>query len=122
MKTFHEWLVEQRQCEGLWLNDKNAVVGLSKLNPLPRDSAVNKSLSKQPARAATPTVKPAQPATLQPFKAKAVGKAVDQRMGERESSFSCFPFFQPHLFTHRICKVTFCLCCRLRLLHTGKTS
>lgn len=61
--------------EGLWMNDKNAVIGLSKLNPLPKDSAVNKSLSRKPAKAATPTVKPAQPAKLQPFKAKAVGKA-----------------------------------------------
>ncbi|MEZ6056501.1 MAG: hypothetical protein R3C01_07330 [Planctomycetaceae bacterium] len=50
MKTFHEWLPErqQRQCERVWLNDKNAVIGLSKMNPLPRDSAVNKSLSKKP--------------------------------------------------------------------------
>ena len=48
MKTFHEWLREQRQCEGLWLNDKHAVIGLSKMKPLPRDSAVNKSLSKKP--------------------------------------------------------------------------
>ncbi|MCA8982946.1 MAG: hypothetical protein KDA76_04230 [Planctomycetaceae bacterium] len=50
MKTSHEWLAERQrqQCEGLWLNDKNAVNGLSKLNPLPKDSAVNKSLSKKP--------------------------------------------------------------------------
>lgn len=72
MKTFHQWLAERgrRQCEGLWLNDKIAVIGLSKLNPLPRDSAVNKSLSKKP-KPATPSVKafkPAQPAKLQPFK------------------------------------------------------
>jgi hypothetical protein len=32
----------------LWLNDKNAVIGLSRLNPLPKDSAVNKSLAKKP--------------------------------------------------------------------------
>jgi hypothetical protein len=79
MKTFHDSLAdrERRQCEALWLNDKNAVVGLSKLNPLPRDSAVNKSLSKKPKppKPATPTVqpfKPAPPAMLQPFKAKIV--------------------------------------------------
>ena len=63
--------------EGLWMNDKNAVIGLSKLNPLPKDSAVNKSLSRKPAKAATPTVQPfepAQPAKLQPFNAKAMGK------------------------------------------------
>jgi hypothetical protein len=45
MMTFHEWLTMR---EGLWLNDKNAVVVLSKMNPLPRVSAVNKSLSKKP--------------------------------------------------------------------------
>ncbi|MBR9803380.1 hypothetical protein GYB59_17575 [bacterium] len=58
MKTLHEWLREQRAVrKGLWLNEKNAVIGLSKLNPLPKDSAVNKSLSKKPkpAKAATPT-------------------------------------------------------------------
>ena len=32
--------------EGLWLNDKNAVIGLSRLNPLPKNSAVNNSLAK----------------------------------------------------------------------------
>jgi hypothetical protein len=32
----------------MWLNDKNAVIGLSKMNPLRRDSPVNKSLSKKP--------------------------------------------------------------------------
>ena len=31
---------------GLWLNDKNAVIGLSRLNPLPKNSAVNNSLAK----------------------------------------------------------------------------
>ena len=30
------------------LNDENAVIEQSKLNPLPRDSAVNKSLSQKP--------------------------------------------------------------------------
>lgn len=48
MKTFHEWLAIQ---EGLWLNDKNAVLDLSRLNPLPKNSAVNKSLAKRPAKA-----------------------------------------------------------------------
>jgi hypothetical protein len=48
MKTFQEWLAMR---EGLWLNDKNAVIGLSRLNPLPKDSAVNKSLAKGPAKA-----------------------------------------------------------------------
>lgn len=86
MKTFHEWLAERqrRQCEGLWLNDDNAVIGLSKLNPLPKDSAVNKSLSKKPkpSKPATPGVKPfkpAQPATLQPFKPAQTAKIVMQK-------------------------------------------
>jgi hypothetical protein len=48
MMTFHEWLTMR---EGLWLNDKNAVIGLSRLNPLPKASAVNKSLAKRPAKA-----------------------------------------------------------------------
>ena len=34
MKTFHEWLAERVQAEGLWLNDKRAVPGLSNVNPL----------------------------------------------------------------------------------------
>ncbi|QDU37406.1 hypothetical protein Mal4_17170 [Maioricimonas rarisocia] len=103
MKTFHEWLAERqrRQCEGLWLNDKNAVIGLSKMNPLPRDSAVNKSLSRQPKPptdqggrrllAAAMTLpppagvpvfkpwKPAQPAKLQPFKPAQPAKIVMQK-------------------------------------------
>jgi len=65
IKTFHEWLAERqrRQCEGLWLNDKNAVIGLSKMNPLPRDSAVNKSLSKKPKPplSGVPVFKPWKP-------------------------------------------------------------
>lgn len=52
MKTFHEWLAERtKKNEGLGLNDKNAVIGLSRLNPLPKDPAVNKSLAKGPAKA-----------------------------------------------------------------------
>jgi hypothetical protein len=57
----------------LWLNGKNAVIGLSRLNPLPKDSAVNKSLAKGPAKtkampgvaAATP-FKPTPPAIFKP--------------------------------------------------------
>jgi hypothetical protein len=64
MKTFHEWLAMR---EGLWLNDKNAVIGLSRLNPLPKNSAVSKSLAKGPAKAkAMPGVAAATP---KPFKA-----------------------------------------------------
>jgi len=32
--------------EGLWLNNNNARVGLSRLIPLPKDPTVNKSLAK----------------------------------------------------------------------------
>ena len=51
MKTFQEWLAERTKNVGLWLNDKNGVIGLSRLNPLPKNSAVNKSLAKGPAKA-----------------------------------------------------------------------
>jgi hypothetical protein len=51
MKTFHEWLAERKKNEGFWLNDKNAVVGLSRMNLLPKNSAVNKSLAKGTAKA-----------------------------------------------------------------------
>jgi hypothetical protein len=34
MKTFHEWLTDRTKNEGLWLNDKSAVVGMSKINTL----------------------------------------------------------------------------------------
>lgn len=37
--------------EGLWLNDKNAVVGMSRLNPLPKNSALDQSLAKGPTKA-----------------------------------------------------------------------
>lgn len=52
MKTFHEWLAERMaKNESLWLNDKNAVIRLSRLNPLPKNSAVNKSLAQGSAKA-----------------------------------------------------------------------
>ncbi|MBL8820621.1 MAG: hypothetical protein JNL58_31655 [Planctomyces sp.] len=37
-----------RQCAGMWLNDHNAIIGLSKLMQLPTNSAVNKRLRKKP--------------------------------------------------------------------------
>jgi len=44
MKTFHEWLAERMaKNEGLWLNDKNAVIGMSRLNPLPKNSPVKRN-------------------------------------------------------------------------------
>jgi hypothetical protein len=63
MKTFHEWLAMR---EGLWLNDKNAVIGLSRLNPLPKNSAVKKSLAKGPKHAKA--MLGVAPATPKPFK------------------------------------------------------
>ncbi|MFO0884510.1 MAG: hypothetical protein U0894_10025 [Pirellulales bacterium] len=73
MKTFHEWLAERTaKNEGLWLNDKNALVGMPRLNPLPKNSVVNKSLEKmtKPQPSGVPVFKPwkaAQTAKLQPF-------------------------------------------------------
>jgi hypothetical protein len=74
MTTYHEWLAMR---EGLWLNDKKAVIGLSRLNPLPKNSAVNKSFAKKPktakekpmlgVAAATP-FKPKPPASFEPLK------------------------------------------------------
>jgi len=61
MKTYQEWLPMQ---EGLWMNDRNAVIGLSRLNPLPKDSAANKSLPK--AAKAMP-FKPKRTATFKPY-------------------------------------------------------
>ena len=56
-----DWRIQH--AEWLWLNDKNAVIGLTKMNP-PRDSAVNKSLSKKakPPSSAVPVFKPWGPA------------------------------------------------------------
>ncbi|MFA8020181.1 hypothetical protein [Bremerella cremea] len=74
MKTFHEWLRErQKQQEVLLLGSDGRLKGMSPANPLPRDSAVNKSLSKKPKPppSGVPVFKPwkpAQPAKLQPFK------------------------------------------------------
>jgi hypothetical protein len=85
MKTFHEWPAERerRQCERLWLNGKSAVIGLWKMNRLPRDSAVKKSVSKRPKRplSGMPVFKPwkpAQPAKLQSFKPAQPAKIVMQ--------------------------------------------
>ena len=67
-----KWLAMR---EGLWLNDNNAVSGLSRLNPLPKNSAVNMSLAKGPGKAmlgvAAGTPKPYKatpPAKFKPLK------------------------------------------------------
>lgn len=62
MKTFHEWLAERMKNEGLWLNDKNAVVGMSNMNPLLQKKAKVKPLK-------LPKAKLGVGATPKPFKA-----------------------------------------------------
>lgn len=52
MKTFHEWESElMTKNEGLCLDDRKAVIGLSRLNPLPKNSAANKNLAENPRKA-----------------------------------------------------------------------
>jgi hypothetical protein len=86
MKTFHEWMVERerQQQEGLLLNADGRLNGMSPANPLPTDSAVNKSLSQKPKPppSGVPVFKPwkpAQPAKLQPFKPAQPAKIVMQK-------------------------------------------
>lgn len=51
MKTFHDWLAERMaKNEGLWLNDKNAVVGISNINPLLQKKAKVKPLKLPKAK------------------------------------------------------------------------
>jgi hypothetical protein len=50
MKTFHEWLAERPKNEGFWLNDKNAVVGMSTINPLLQKKAKVKPLKLPKAK------------------------------------------------------------------------
>jgi hypothetical protein len=45
MKTFHEWLAMR---EGLWLNEKNAVIGLSRRNPLPKKVVPSRTFKAPP--------------------------------------------------------------------------
>jgi len=84
MKTFHEWLRERQQQEGLLLNADGRLKGMSPANPLPKDSAVNKSLKQKPKPlpATVPVFKPwkpAQPARFQPFKPAQPAKIVMQK-------------------------------------------
>jgi len=64
MKTFHEWLANRTKNEGLWLNDKNAVVGMSNINPLLQKKAKVKPLK-------LPKAKLGVVKTPKPFKAMA---------------------------------------------------
>ncbi len=65
IKTFHEWLADRTKNEGLWLNDKNAVVGMSNINPLSQKNANVKPLKLPKAKRGV------APATPKPFKAMA---------------------------------------------------
>jgi hypothetical protein len=65
MKTFHEWLAERVQAEGLWLNDKLAVPGLSNVSPLNK----LKGVKLKPPKPVTPKpVKPFRPTPPATFK------------------------------------------------------
>lgn len=56
MKTFHEWLREGQQQEGLWLgNDKLAQPGMSNINPLDQPKA--KSEKPRPTVSPVKTLK-----------------------------------------------------------------
>ncbi|TWT38312.1 hypothetical protein Enr8_00040 [Blastopirellula retiformator] len=86
MKTFHEWLRErQKQQEGLLLGSDGRLKGMSPANPLPKDSAFNKSLKQKskPLPTAVPVFKPwkpAEPARFQPFKPAQPAKIVMQKV------------------------------------------
>jgi len=69
MKTFHEWLAEQRRMrEGLWLgDDKLAQPGMSNVSPLDQPKAKEKP---------KPTVSP-----VKTLKAKPMGKALKRMPG-----------------------------------------
>jgi hypothetical protein len=83
MKTFHEWLRERQQQEGLLLNADGRLKGMSPANPLPRDSAVNKSLSKKPkpppSGAGVQAVEACSTSQVQPFKPAQSAKIVMQK-------------------------------------------
>ncbi|MDA7980815.1 MAG: hypothetical protein MPJ50_18830 [Pirellulales bacterium] len=70
MMTFHEWLRERHeQQKGLLLGSDGRLKGLSPMNPLPKDSAFNKSLKQKPKPlpAAVPVFKPWKPASQHAF-------------------------------------------------------
>ncbi len=62
MKTFQEFLAQRATTEGLWLNDKNALPGMSRLNVTPftnkkRKRHVAKIKPPKPYPAGVPTVR-----------------------------------------------------------------
>lgn len=84
MMTFHEWLRERQQQEGLLLSIDGRLKGISPLNPLPKDSAFNKSLKQKPKTlpSGVPTFKPwkaAQPARFVPYKPAQSAKVTVQK-------------------------------------------
>lgn len=65
MKTFHEWLRERQKLqEVLLLGSDGRLKGMSPANPLPKDSAFNKSLKQKPKPppSGAPVFKPWKPA------------------------------------------------------------
>jgi hypothetical protein len=62
VKTFHEWLTDRSKNDGLWLDDKSAVVGMLNINPLLQKKAKVKPLK-------LPKSKLDFGATPKPFKA-----------------------------------------------------
>jgi len=50
MQTFHEWLTDRTKNDGMWLNDRNDVVGMSNINPLFKKKAKVKLLKLPKAK------------------------------------------------------------------------
>ena len=75
MKTFHEWLAERPKNEGFWLNDKNAVVGMSTVYPLLQKKAKVKPLKLPKAKLSV--------ALAMPMPFKAMAPAIFKPLGTR---------------------------------------
>ncbi|MCA9233695.1 MAG: hypothetical protein KDA57_23865, partial [Planctomycetales bacterium] len=75
MQTFHEWLRERQQQEGLWLDDdKLAQPGMSNVNPLDQP----KAMSEKPKPAVSPVK------TLKPKPAAKALKRMRHRIREKD--------------------------------------
>ena len=74
MPTFHEWL--KMRTEGLWLNDKAAIPGMSRINPFPATQERLKKMAPKPVKPLKPPAAPVgqtpKPAFLTPTKPKKV--------------------------------------------------
>jgi hypothetical protein len=95
MKTVHEWMAERMaKNEGLWLNDKNAVVGMSNINPLLQKKAKVKPLKLPKAKlGVVKTPKPFKAMATAAFKPRSTSlrfKAVTKfPLGMRKSRYQC---------------------------------